>query len=307
RVPDGGHRCRDKETPFRWRRRIPPRSDGGTGPRTTHRGSRCCPYSAKPARQDRICRDRTSVCGLFDRVDPVGIESEIILDRRHGPIGRFIRPYRVACALAARRDAVITAIALVGAVGRVIAALQQRHVHVLTGDVGHARIACFAQHQRRPCVGDYAPACPDNDVPRMGRDGDGMIGSGSSHRLACHSPLQWYNPFRTVPSRWLSRTCRSRPLWRFRFTYVKAGLASYTMALQALLNQAVSLHREGRLAEAEPLYRRVLAQTPPNFQLQYRLALLLFQQQRSADALAATTAALAINPEAVEALVLKGV
>jgi tetratricopeptide (TPR) repeat protein len=79
------------------------------------------------------------------------------------------------------------------------------------------------------------------------------------------------------------------------------------MALQALLNQAVSLHREGRLAEAEPLYRQVLAQAPPNFQLQYRLALLLFQQQRPVDALAAIMAALAINPEAVEALVLKGV
>jgi tetratricopeptide (TPR) repeat protein len=79
------------------------------------------------------------------------------------------------------------------------------------------------------------------------------------------------------------------------------------MALQTLLNQAVLLHREGRLAEAEPLYRQVLAQTPPNFQLQYRLALLLFQQQRSADALAAIAAALAINPEAVEAVVLKGV
>jgi hypothetical protein len=46
------------------------------------------------------------------------------------------------------------------------------------------------------------------------------------------------------------------------------------MTLQTLLNQAVSLHRDGRLAEAEGLYRQVLAQAPPNFQLQYRLALL---------------------------------
>ena len=79
------------------------------------------------------------------------------------------------------------------------------------------------------------------------------------------------------------------------------------MTLQMLLNQAVSLHREGRLAEAETLYRQVLAQSPPNFQLQYRLALLLFQQQRLADALTAIAAALAINPEALEALVLRGV
>lgn len=78
------------------------------------------------------------------------------------------------------------------------------------------------------------------------------------------------------------------------------------MTLQMLLNQAVALHREGRLAEAEALYRQVLAQSPPNFQLQYRLALLQHQLQRPREALEAITAALAINPEAVEALVLQG-
>ena len=79
------------------------------------------------------------------------------------------------------------------------------------------------------------------------------------------------------------------------------------MTLQMLLNQAVSLHQEGRLTEAEPLYRQVLAQSPPNFQLQQRFAILLFQQQRPTDALAAVIAALAINPDAVEALTLKGI
>ncbi|MGZ5927573.1 MAG: tetratricopeptide repeat protein [Rhizomicrobium sp.] len=78
------------------------------------------------------------------------------------------------------------------------------------------------------------------------------------------------------------------------------------MTLQTLLNQAVSLHRDGRLAEAEGLYRQVLAQAPPNYPLQYRLALLQFQQQRTADALASVTAALAIDSQAVEALTLKG-
>jgi len=78
------------------------------------------------------------------------------------------------------------------------------------------------------------------------------------------------------------------------------------MTLQMLLNQAVALHREGRLAEAEALYRQVLAQSPPNFQLQYRLALLQHQQQRPKDALDTVRAALAINPKSVEALVLQG-
>ncbi len=78
------------------------------------------------------------------------------------------------------------------------------------------------------------------------------------------------------------------------------------MSLQILLNQAVALHREGRLSEAEALYRRVLAQSPPNFQLQHRLAQLLFQQQRFDEALKAIAAALATKPDAPETLALKG-
>ena len=79
------------------------------------------------------------------------------------------------------------------------------------------------------------------------------------------------------------------------------------MTLQTLLQQAQSLHQAGQLAEAEGLYRQVLAQVPPNFQLQHRLALVQYQQQRHGDALASVTAALAINPEAPESLALKGI
>src|SRR5690242_32804 len=78
------------------------------------------------------------------------------------------------------------------------------------------------------------------------------------------------------------------------------------MTLQTLLHQAQSLHQAGRLAEAEGLYRQLLAQVPPNFQLQHRLALVQFQQHRHGDALASVAAALAINPEASESLALKG-
>lgn len=78
------------------------------------------------------------------------------------------------------------------------------------------------------------------------------------------------------------------------------------MTLQTLLQEAQSLHQAGRLAEAEGLYRQVLAQVPPNFQLQHLLALVQFQQQRHGDALASVAAALAINPEASESLALKG-
>jgi tetratricopeptide (TPR) repeat protein len=79
------------------------------------------------------------------------------------------------------------------------------------------------------------------------------------------------------------------------------------MTLQTLINQAQALHRDGKLADAEKLYRRVAKEAPPNAQLQYRLALLQFQQRRHGDALASVRAALAIDPGASEALVLKGV
>ena len=79
------------------------------------------------------------------------------------------------------------------------------------------------------------------------------------------------------------------------------------MTLQALLHQAQALHRDGHLAEAEKLYRRVVKEAPPNAQLQHRLALVQFQQKRHGQALASVDSALAIDPGLGEALVLKGV
>lgn len=75
---------------------------------------------------------------------------------------------------------------------------------------------------------------------------------------------------------------------------------------QTLLQQALSLHGQGRLAEADTIYRRLLAETPANFQVQYRLALSLFQQQRAAEALAAVNAALAFRSNQTDALLLRG-
>ena len=55
------------------------------------------------------------------------------------------------------------------------------------------------------------------------------------------------------------------------------------------------------------MYRQLLARTPGNFPLQYRLALILFQQQRPAEALAAVSAALAFQADQPDALMLRGV
>ena len=48
---------------------------------------------------------------------------------------------------------------------------------------------------------------------------------------------------------------------------------------QMLLNQAMSLHQQGQLAEAGVLYQQVLA-AGPHYQAQYLLAVLFYQQQR---------------------------
>lgn len=79
------------------------------------------------------------------------------------------------------------------------------------------------------------------------------------------------------------------------------------MTPEALFQEAVALHSQGRLAEADTLYRRLLADAPGNFQVQYRLALLLFQQQRHAEAMAAIGTALGLHPDQPDALMLRGV
>jgi tetratricopeptide (TPR) repeat protein len=75
---------------------------------------------------------------------------------------------------------------------------------------------------------------------------------------------------------------------------------------QQLLGQATALHQRGQLAEAEPLYRQVLAAGPGQYQAQYLLAVLLYQQQRFTEAAPAVEAALKLSPDAVESLLLKG-
>src|SRR5271163_3339540 len=55
---------------------------------------------------------------FLDRVDAVAVERKMILDFRHGRIGLFIGPYRVGRLITPDRDAVVGAIALIGAVRR---------------------------------------------------------------------------------------------------------------------------------------------------------------------------------------------
>ncbi|HEU0161909.1 MAG TPA: tetratricopeptide repeat protein, partial [Rhizomicrobium sp.] len=68
------------------------------------------------------------------------------------------------------------------------------------------------------------------------------------------------------------------------------------MDLEQLYNQAAAFHRGGRLAEAEQLYRQVMAGDPFAFAPRHMLGLLLAQQGRHEQALEELLAALKINP-----------
>jgi predicted O-linked N-acetylglucosamine transferase (SPINDLY family) len=67
-------------------------------------------------------------------------------------------------------------------------------------------------------------------------------------------------------------------------------------ALQNLFQEAVSLHRMGRLDQAEKLYRQLAAGLPDSAAPRHMLGMLCLQQGRAAEALELIEAALAIDP-----------
>ncbi len=71
-----------------------------------------------------------------------------------------------------------------------------------------------------------------------------------------------------------------------------------------LLAQATERHRDGRLAEAEALYLRVLQGKPDQFEAGQLLGMLRLQQGRCGDALAPVEAALKAKPDAAGTLML---
>jgi protein O-GlcNAc transferase len=66
------------------------------------------------------------------------------------------------------------------------------------------------------------------------------------------------------------------------------------------MRQALALHRQGRLAEAERLYRAALAQQPRQFEVLHFLGLLKLQQGDAGEALELLRAAAEIRPGAAE-------
>jgi len=74
------------------------------------------------------------------------------------------------------------------------------------------------------------------------------------------------------------------------------------MDRKALNEQAVALHRSGRLAEAESLYLRLLAEEPRDFSARHFLGVIRAQSGRLDEGLGDIAQALAIKPDDPEAL-----
>jgi protein O-GlcNAc transferase len=79
-----------------------------------------------------------------------------------------------------------------------------------------------------------------------------------------------------------------------------------SLSVAHMVQQAMGLHRQGRLSEADVLYRSVLAQQPNNFDASYLLGMLKMQQGQPAHALSLLETAVKIKPHAPEALTILG-
>src|SRR5258706_2202548 len=76
--------------------------------------------------------------------------------------------------------------------------------------------------------------------------------------------------------------------------------------LQELFDQAIALHQQGELSQAERLYQRILLMEPASFAPRHMLGVIRFQQGRSAEAIELITAALKLNPRVAGAWINLG-
>lgn len=96
-------------------------------------------------------------------------------------------------------------------------------------------------------------------------------------------------------TRYLERAYRA--VWRRWCTaQAKTPDRPSTAINDTKLQQAAHLHQQGRLGEAERLYREIVAEDPRSFDALNLLSIVLAQSGRDAEALETTARAIAINP-----------
>src|SRR5690348_3834936 len=133
----------------------------------------------RAVRTDASLRAKRSA--FFDLVDAIGIEGEVVLDRRHRWKRLLVAPDRVLGRAALHRNREITGVAFVGTGARMRAARQQRHVGVGARNIEYRLITGLFEHQRALCIGHRAAGEADADVLFGRRDGDGVVGTGDFH------------------------------------------------------------------------------------------------------------------------------
>jgi FkbM family methyltransferase len=85
------------------------------------------------------------------------------------------------------------------------------------------------------------------------------------------------------------------------------GSPSHPALLAGVLDQAIESHRAGRFADAEELYRQILALEPDHFESIHLLGLIEHQRGNHADAVRQINAALGLNPRSAEAFNNRGI
>src|SRR5271168_4279926 len=86
---------------------------------------------------------------FFDRVHSFRVEGQVVPDGRHRVVGSLVGPDGVDGALPACRDTEVCAVTLVGAVGRMRAPLELRHINILARDVLDCRVVYTENSIRR--------------------------------------------------------------------------------------------------------------------------------------------------------------
>src|SRR5271169_3832740 len=131
------------------------------------------------------CTERSGLWSFLDRVNTLGVEGEIILDRHDGSVWGLITPHSIDRTLAAEQNAEVAAIPLIRAVGGAIGAVEERHVDVLARNVLDGGIGRFAERQSFSCVGDDPPRDRHHDPSGIAFNRDRMIRAGNFDRLRC--------------------------------------------------------------------------------------------------------------------------
>ena len=82
-----------------------------------------------------------------------------------------------------------------------------------------------------------------------------------------------------------------------------AAVQSRPFNIAQALQEALGLHQQGRLREAEKLYARALKAAPDNFDALHLLGLIKAQSGQMGEAYRLMSAALKINPDAPDVLI----